>query len=417
MQGVESRTPAGLDGLDRWGQLPRLREMLRHVVARNPFWRRKLDGLPLPSDAEEFRQLPLSSNEDLSADLLEHPPYGSNLTYPLEEYTKYHQTSGTMGAPLVVLDTPSSWDWWCDCWHAVLDASGVRSGDRAFFAFSFAPFIGFWSAYEAVARRDVLAVPGGGAATARRLRLLKDTDCTVLFSTPTYALHMSETARQQGIDIAGSSIRCAILAGEPGGSIPSVRGQIAEAWGAEVYDHAGASEIGAYGIPCPKGRGVFVNEREFIAEVLRVDSEEPAGEGETGELVITNLGRWACPVIRYRTGDLVRAKRLEGGLLLEGGILGRVDQMILLRGVNLHPSAIEAAVRRAAGAAEFRITVTRNGAMDEAEVEVEADPVACLAIGEEVQSSFGVRVAVRGAPRHSLPRWEHKAKRFLDLRD
>ena len=322
MQGVESRTPAELAGLVRWGQLHRLREMLRHVLARNRFWQRKLDGLPLPSDAETFLQVPLSSNEDLSADLLEHPPYGSNLTYPLEEYTKYHQTSGTMGQPLVVLDTPHSWDWWCDCWHAVLDACGVRSGDRAFFAFSFAPFIGFWSAYEAVARRGVLAVPGGGAATARRLRLLRDTGCTVLFSTPTYALHMAETARQQGFDIAGSSIRCTILAGEPGGSLPSVRDQIAEAWGAEVYDHAGASEIGAYGIPCPEGRGVFVNEREFIAEVLRVDSEEPAGEGQTGELVITNLGRWACPVIRYRTGDLVRARRLEEGLLLEGGHSG-----------------------------------------------------------------------------------------------
>ena len=148
-----------------------------------------------------------------------------------------------------------------------------------------------------------------------------------------------------------------------------------------------------------------------------MDTEEPADEGQTGELVITNLGRWACPVIRYRTGDLVRARRLEEGLLLEGGILGRVDQMILLRGVNLHPSAIEAAVRRTAGAAEFRITVTRNGAMDEAEVEVEADPAACREIGEEVQSSFGVRVSVRSVPPRSLPRWEHKAKRFLDLRD
>lgn len=417
MQGVESRAPAGLARLDRWGQMPRLREMLRHVLARNPFWQRKLNGLPIPDSADTFGQMRLSSNEDLSADLLEHPPYGSNLTYPLEEYTKYHQTSGTMGVPLVVLDTPRSWDWWCDCWDAVLDACGVRSGDRAFFAFSFAPFIGFWSAYEAVARRGVLAVPGGGAATARRLRLLRDTGCTVLFSTPTYALHMAEAARRRGIDIAGSSIRCAILAGEPGGSIPSVREQIAEAWGAEVYDHAGASEIGAYGIPCPIGRGVFVNEREFIAEVLRVDSEEPVGEGEAGELVLTNLGRWACPVVRYRTGDLVRPKRMDEGLLLEGGVLGRVDQMVLLRGVNLHPSAIESAVRRTAGATEFRITVMRDGAMDEAEVEVEADSASCRAISEDVQSSFGVRISVRGVPRQSLPRWEHKAKRFRDLRD
>ncbi len=404
-------------GLDRRGQLSRLREMLHQVRARNRFWQRRLDGVAAPRDAETYRWLPLTSKQDLSADLLDNPPFGSNLTYPLEEYTKYHQTSGTMGRPLLVLDTRRSWDWWCDCWEPVLNACGVRSGDRAFFAFSFAPFIGFWSAYEAVARRNVLAVPGGGAATARRIRLLGDTGCTVLFSTPTYALRMAETAEEQGIDIAGSSIRCAILAGEPGGSIPSVREQIAEAWGAEVYDHVGASEVGAYGIPCPKGRGVYFNEREFIAEVLGVDSDEPVAEGQTGELVVTNLGRWACPVIRYRTGDLVRPRRLEQGLLLEGGILGRVDQMMLLRGVNLHPSAIEAAVRRAAGAAEFRITVNRNGAMDEVEVEVEADPADCRAIGEDVRSSFGVRISVRGVPRFSLPRWEAKARRFRDLRE
>jgi phenylacetate-CoA ligase len=404
-------------GPDRRGQLRRLREMLPEVVSRNPFWRRRLNGFVAPRDAESYRRLPLISNRDLSADLVESPPFGSNLTCSLEKYTKYHQTSGTMGRPLLVLDTARSWEWWCDCWEAVLDACGVRSGDRAFFAFSFAPFIGFWSAYEAVARRNVLAVPGGGADTARRLRLLGETGCTVLVSTPTYALHMAETAERQGFDIAGSAIRCAILAGEPGGSIPSVRERIARSWGAEVYDHAGASEVGAYGIPCPEGRGVFVNEREFIAEVLGVGREEPVEEGQTGELVITNLGRWACPVIRYRTGDLVRPKRLDERLLLEGGILGRVDQMMLVRGVNLHPSAIEDAVRRAAGAAEFRITVTRKGAMDEAEVEVEADPASCRAIGEDVRSSFGIRISVLGVPRDSLPRWEAKAKRFRDLRE
>ena len=159
-----------------------------------------------------------------------------------------------------------------------------------------------------------------------------------------------------------------------------------------------------------------MNEREFIAEVLAVNSEEPVADGDTGELVITNLGRPCCPVIRYRTGDLVRPRRLPEGLLLEGGILGRVDQMMLIRGVNLHPSAIEEAVRRAAGKAEFRITVTREGAMDEAEVEVEASPEACRLIAEDVSSTFGVRVGVRDVERDSLPRWRAKAKRFRDLR-
>ena len=417
MQAVQTSSPPGLAELDHWDQLDRVREMLPAVLASNPFWQERLNGIATPRDAEGFRRLPLIANQDLSGDLREHPPFGSNLTYPIKSYTKYHQTSGTIGTPLIVLDTARSWEWWCDCWDAVLDSCGVRSGDRAFFAFSFAPFIGFWSAYDAIARRNLLSVPGGGASTTRRLRLLAETGCTVLFSTPTYALHMAEIAAMEGIDIAGSSIRCAILAGEPGGSLPAVRQRISEAWNAEVFDHAGASEIGAYGIPCPDGRGVFINEREFVAEVLGVGDETPVSDGRTGELVLTNLGRWGCPVIRYRTGDLVRPGRVAEGLLLKGGILGRVDQMMLIRGVNLHPSAIDEAVRREADNAEFRITVTRNGAMDEVEVEVEASAPQCRAIAEEVRNSFGVRVEVRGVPHASLPRWQAKAKRFRDLRE
>ena len=417
MQAIETSSPPGLANLGRWDQLARVREMLAAVLESNPFWQARLNGAALPRDAEEFRLLPLTSNQELSLDLQANPPFGSNLTYPLGSYTKYHQTSGTIGQPLIVLDTARSWDWWCDCWDAVLDACGMQSGDRAFFAFSFAPFIGFWSAYDAVVRRQLLAVPGGGASTARRLHLLCETGCTVLFSTPTYALHMAEIAEKEGIDIAASSIRCAILAGEPGASLPSVRQRISEAWDAEVFDHAGASEIGAYGIPCPDGRGVYINEKEFVAEVLGVGDEEPVSDGQTGELVLTNLGRWACPVIRYRTGDLVRPVRLDDGLLLEGGVLGRVDQMMLLRGVNLHPSAIEEAVRREAGKAEFRITVTKNGAMDEAVVEVEASEPQCRAIADDVRNGFGVRVGVRCVPSNSLPRWQAKAKRFRDLRE
>ena len=402
--------------LGRWERLPRLREMLAKVSAANPFWQERLAGLAAPRSLEEFRNLPLTSNHDLSADQIQNPPFGSNLSEPLGNYSKYHQTSGTTGKPLLVLDTPQSWDWWCDCWDSVLDVCGLRDDDRAFFAFSYAPFIGFWSAQDAITRRGIFSVPGGGAHTVRRVQLLQDLDCTVLFATPTYSLHMAAVAEEHGMDAAKTPIRSVILAGEPGGSIPATRHRIEEAWGAQVFDHAGASEVGAYGLPCPQGRGVFMNEREFIAEVLEVDGEESVPDGETGELVITNLGRHCSPVIRYRTRDLVRPRRLPEGLLLEGGILGRVDQMMLIRGVNLHPSAIEGAVRRAAGKAEFRITVVRDGAMDEAEVEVEASAESCRAIAEDVSSNFGVRVEVREVGRDSLPRWQGKAKRFRDLR-
>lgn len=416
MAAAEGRAPAGAATLDRHDQLGRLRDLLEEVLAGNPFWRDRLRGTAVPRSADDFRRLPFTSNQELSADARAHPPFGSNLTYPLERYIKFHQTSGTKGSPLTVLDTDQSWDWWCECWGDVLGACEVGRGDRAFFAFSFGPFIGFWSAFDAARSRGVLAVQGGGASTPRRLRLMADTGCNVLLSTPTYALHMAETGSRLGFDVSQLPVRKAVLAGEPGGSLPAVRRRIEQAWGAEVFDHAGTSEVGAYGLPCPGGRGVLVNEREFIAEVVRIGGSEPVSDGEAGELVMTNLGRAACPVIRYRTGDMVRPKRTAEGLLLEGGILGRIDEMILLRGVNLHPSAIEEGVRREVGAAEFRITVDRAGQMDEVEVEVEAGERACGRIGDDIRNRFGVRVTVRSVTEQTLPRWEAKAKRFRDLR-
>lgn len=416
MQEVLTGSRTGEAALERWDQLPRLRAMLAEVLPTNRFWRERLGPDAAPRSAAEFRRLPLTSNEELSADASERPPFGSNLTYPIEAYTRFHQTSGTVGRPLPVLDTADSWAWWCDCWDAVLDAAGVRDSDRAFFPFSFAPFIGFWSAHAAVGRRGILTVPGGGASSGRRLRLLAQTGCTLLFCTPTYALHLAQVAEREGVDIAAGPVQRLILAGEPGGSQPVVRETLETAWRAEIFDHAGATEVGAYGIPCPRGRGVYVNEREFIAEVLEIGGEDPAAAGDLGELVITNLGRWGSPVIRYRTGDLVMAKREPEGLLLEGGVLGRVDHMMLVRGVNLHLSGIEAAVRRHAGGAEFRLTLTRLGPMDEAEVEVEALPEACRAVAQDVRDTFGVRVGVRSVRPESLPRFELKAARVRDLR-
>ena len=397
-------------------RLDRLRRMLSAVLAANDFQRDRLGAAPRVDSPADFRRLPLCAKAELADDARKNPPFGSNLTYPPERYARYHQTSGTTGAPLRILDTAESWEWWLRCWAKVLDACGVTGADRAFFAFSFAPFIGFWSAFDAVSRRGALTVPGGGADSSRRLRILLDTGCTALFCTPTYALHLAETARREGIDLAASSVRCAVLAGEPGGSIPAVRQRIAEAWGAVPYDHAGASEIGAYGIPCPQGRGMFVNEEEFIAEVLDPATLEPVEEGETGELVLTNLGRWGCPAIRYRTGDTVRPRRVAEGLLLEGGILGRCDEMILVRSVNLYPAAIEEVIRRVAGTAEFRITARREGQMDEVDIELEAAASVCGKVRQEIRNEFGIRAPVRPLDRGALPRWQGKARRFRDLR-
>ena len=402
-------------------QLARLNELFKEILPANPFQRTRLGDDRGCDTADDYRNLPLLTKDDLVADSAAHPPFGTNLTYPLEKYTRYHQTSGTTGPPLRVLDTAETWDWWGRCWVEVLEAAGVTSADRAFFAFSFAPFIGYWSAHHGVSMLGAMTISGGGSDSVRRLKLIFDTEATVLLCTPTYALHLAEVAEREGMNLADSPIRVTIHAGEPGGSIAGTRARIAEAWGAQVFDHAGASEIGAYGIGDSEGKGLYMNEAEFIADVVDPDSLEPVPEGAVGELIITNLGRGAWPVIRYRTGDLVRPRRVQVGdgpakLLLEGGVLGRRDDMITVRGVNIYPSALENIIRAVAGSAEFRITATKSEEMDQVAIELEGSTAAAAKVKREIADQIGIRIEVEAVAENKLPCWEAKAKRLRDLR-
>ena len=402
-------------------QLARLNELFKEILPANPFQRTRLGDDRACDTPDDYRNLPLLTKDDLVADSVANPPFGTNLTYPLENYTRYHQTSGTTGPPLRVLDTAETWDWWGRCWLEVLEAAGVTSADRAFFAFSFAPFIGYWSAHHGVSMLGAMTISGGGSDSNRRLKLIFDTEATVLLCTPTYALHLAEVAEREGMNLADSPIRVTIHAGEPGGSIAGTRARIAEAWGAQVFDHAGASEIGAYGIGDSEGKGLYMNEAEFIAEVVDPHSLEPVPEGAVGELIITNLGRGAWPVIRYRTGDLVRPRRVQVGdgpakLLLEGGVLGRRDDMITVRGVNIYPSALENIIRSVAGSAEFRITATKSEEMDQVAIELEGSTTAAAKVKREIADQIGIRIEVEAVAENKLPRWEAKAKRLRDLR-
>ena len=407
-------------GIHTAAQLDRLRALFDEMLGTNRFQSARLGSVP-EIDEETFFRLPLLTKQELVADQAAHPPFGSNLTYPLERYSRYHQTSGTTGEPLRVLDTPETWDWWGRCWLEVLRGAGVTERDRAFFAFSFAPFIGSWSAYHGVSMLGAMTISGGGADSVRRLKLIEETGPTVLLSTPTYALHLAEVAAREGIGLASSTITRTIHAGEPGAGIPATRRRIEQAWGAKVFDHAGASEVGAFGVGDEEGRGVYVNEDEFIAEVIEPATLDPVEEGTDGELVITNLGRGAWPVIRYRTGDLVRARRVRSGerkgrLLLEGGILGRVDDMVTVRGVNVYPSAIEDVIRSISGAGEFRVVASTFAEMDEIGIEVEGDSAVSEAVARRIRDKIGLRVDVKSVEAGSLPRWESKAKRFEDRR-
>ena len=402
-------------------QWQRLLAVAEAIVGVNPFWTAKWRAAGLISARDlrgwdEFARLPLATKADLVADQNASAPFGTNLTYPLERYVRVHQTSGTSGAPLRWLDTQESWEWWARCWGFVLAGAGVHRGDRAFFPFSFGLFVGFWAGFEGARALGALAIPGGGQDSAARLAAMQTLGATVLVCTPSYALHLLQVARERGVDAAKLPVRVTVHAGEPGAGIPSVRARIEAGWGARAYDHAGMTEMGAYGFECEAQAGLHVNETEFIAEVIDPATGAPAADGE---LVLTNLGRLGSPLVRYRTGDRVRLARTPcpcGRTFgrLEGGILGRLDDMLIVRGVNVFPSAIEAIVRRFP-VEEFQIEVFRDGELDEVRVLVEVDGGADGArrVQGALRIGIGIRLDVAPVAPGSLPRFELKARRVV----
>jgi phenylacetate-CoA ligase len=402
-------------------QLRRLRTLVEATHGANPFWTARWQAAGLGGggdlrDLDDLRRLPLTSKRDLAEDQQAHPIFGTNLTYPLERYVRVHQTSGTTGAPLRWLDTEESWAWWARCWGFVLAGAGVGPGDRAFFPFSFGLFVGFWAGFEGARALGALAIPGGGQDSAARLAAMETLGATVLVCTPSYALHLLQVARECGIDPARLPVRVTVHAGEPGAGIPAVRARIEEGWGARAFDHAGMTEMGAYGYECEAQAGLHVNESEFIAEVIDPRTGTPADEGE---LVLSNLGRLGSPLVRYRTGDRVRRASAScpcGRTFarLDGGILGRLDDMLIVRGVNVFPSAIEAIVRRFA-VEEFQIEVFREGELDEVRVLVEIDGGESSAhrVQEALRTGLGLRLPVMPVGAGSLPRFELKARRVV----
>ena len=413
------------------GQLKRICRMLEEILPANEFYRKKFaangrSGIGSISSMEELKDLPFTTKSELVEDQIQHPPFGTDLTFPQERYIRIHQTSGTTGRPMYWLDTEESWSWWAECWKVIFQAAGVHPRDRVYFAFSFGPFIGFWAGWEGARNLGAMAVSGGGQSTSQRLKTIIDYGATALVSTPTYALHMASEAKKAGMNLAHeSAIRITIHAGEPGASIPSTKRLLEESWGAKCFDHAGATEVGAFAFECQSG-AVHVNENEFIAEILRPDTGEAVNEGETGELVVTNLGRIGSPVIRYRTGDLVQPSDQpcpcgRSFLLLQGGVLGRVDDMVVVRGVNVFPSAIENVMREFAEIEEFRVEVFEKEALSEIRLLLEpcSDQTTLGGLGEKVSQRMRERIGLRPlvamvAP-GTLPRFDLKAKRFFKL--
>jgi phenylacetate-CoA ligase len=421
----------GRDAL-RAHQHARLQELLGRVYGRNAFYTRKLDEAGVRPDhlatPADLGRLPFTTKAELVADQAGRPPWGSALTEPLSSYTRYCQTSGTTDRPLRWLDTNASWQWMLECWKAVYRGARVTADDRVFFPFSFGPFLGFWTAFDAGSQIGAHCVPGGGMPSRQRLDLIEELGVSVLCCTPSYALHLAEVAAQdakRAVRLSEGTVRVVIVAGEPGGSIAATRERIETAWGARVIDHYGLTEVGPLSFECWEEPGsLHLNEGRYLFEVLDPHSLASLPDGERGELVVTTLGRSASPVLRYRTGDLVR-RRSEScrcgrtWARLQGGILARADDMVNVRGVNVFPGAIESVVRAFPEVVEFRATVTRVGAMRSLSLEVEPNGASTdrRALGARVslrlREALGLGVPVQVVDPGSLPRFELKARRLV----
>jgi phenylacetate-CoA ligase len=408
----------------------RLAELLQAVKGRNPFYTRKLDDagidvskLRLP---EDFGRLPMTTKTELNADQAANPPWGTALTEPLGRYTRYCQTSSSTGRPLRWVDTNESWQWLLECWKAVYRGARVGPGDRVFFPFSFGPFLGFWAGFEAGPQIGLHCVPGGGMSSQIRLSMIESLGATVVCCTPTYALRLAEIAEQERRrPLSEGTVRMLIVAGEPGGSIPATRDRIERSWGARVIDHHGLTEVGPVSFECWEAPGsLHINEAEFISEVLDPKTGLEVSDGQTGELVLTNLGRTASPVIRYRTGDIVvrRSEPCRCGRTwarLEGGILGRADDMVNIRGVNVYPVGIESVVRRLPEVVEFRSIVSRHGSLRVLRLEIEVAPefedsnAVASRVAYHLREALGLSVNVHVVESGTLPRFEMKANRFV----
>lgn len=351
-------------------QLRKFREQAEYAYTNSPFYRQKFDAAGIDPQAidsfADVRDVPTTTKDELRDAQRGEDLYGDLLAVEHDRTTEYHQTSGTTGKPVRQTDSWRDWEWWGDCWATVLWAAGIREHDRVFFPFSYNVFVAFWAAHYAAERIGAEVVPGGNLSSAQRVRKIDELDVTAFTSTPTYALRLAEVARDEGFEPDETSVDTIVCAGEPGASVPGTKNRIEAEWGASVYDHAGATEAGAWGFSCDESVGLHINEARFLVEVIDEDGE-PVAPGETGEIVLTPLDREAQPYIRFEIRDRLAVGEY-GGCDCDrsyrhapGGIKGRADDLTKVNGVLLSPTAIEDVVRSFDHVAdEYEVTIDQH---------------------------------------------------------
>jgi len=360
-------------------------------------------------------------------------PYGDMLCVPLEEVSAFRQTSGTTGQPVYQPDTWQDWEWWAEAWAYILYSQGYRSSDRVFIPFGYNIFVAFWAGHYGAEKLGCEVVPGGVLNTEARLLKMHELKATATMATPTYILGMADTAKKKlGIDPAKDlNIEKITCAGEPGASIPATKKRMEEAWGAKVYDHIGATEIGAWSYECQEQPGgLHVNEGLFLVQIEDVGTGEIIEEpNRQGKMVITAFDRLAQPCIRFDSKDIIVWHEQECACgrtfrMIKGGVVGRADDITKVKGVLLAPTAIEEAVRGVPELGdEYEVLVTKKGDTDDISLKVELHPEAedlkeevLAKLNDQLRLKTNLRYNISFHPYGSLPRYDVKAKRFKDLR-
>ncbi|MFC1948950.1 phenylacetate--CoA ligase family protein [Chloroflexota bacterium] len=419
-------------------QLKKFQRIFKWSYDNSPFYHELYHKAGIePGDIktlDDIRKVPKTTKADLREIQGKEPyPYGPILAVPLEQVTEYRQTSGTTGQPVYHPETWQDWDWSAESWAYILYAHGFRDHDRVFLPFGYSIYIAFWAAHYAAEKLGCEVVPGGVMNTEARLEKMRELRATGLMATPTYILGMADTARAKlGWDPPKDLfIRRITAAGEPGGSIPATKKRMEEAWGAKVYDHAGATEIGHWGYECQAQCGLHVNEVLHLVEIEDTDTGQTITEpGRQGSMIISTFDRLAHPCIRFDSKDLIEwsdIEKCECGRtfrLLKGGVQGRADDITKVKGVLLAPAAIEEVVRAIPQLGdEYQVEVTKTGDIDNIALKVELLPeyeaeidTVKETLARELRAKTNLRYDLEFCQHGSLPRYETKAKRFNDLR-
>jgi phenylacetate-CoA ligase len=418
-------------------QLRKFQNIFRWAYEHSKFYHKLYGNAGIePGDIrtlDDIRKVPKVEKSMLRAVQGKEPyPYGDILCVPLEQVTEYHQTTGTTGQPVFQADTWQDWEWNAESWAYILYAQGYRERDRVFLPFGYNVFIAFWGAHYGAERLGCEVIPGGVLNTEARILKMQQLKATALMATPTYVLGIADVARRKlGIDPAKDlQIRKITVAGEPGGSIPTTKKRMEEAWGAKVYDHIGATEIGAWSYECIYQSGLHVNEAFFLVEIEDPDTGELiTGSGRRGKMVITAFDRMAQPCIRFDSKDIIQwgSDECQCGRtfrLIKGGIIGRADDITKVKGVLLAPTSIEEVVRSIPELGdEYEVIVTKKGDIDDITLKVELIPgqesktdLVKTKLTDQLRLKTNLGYNLEFHEYNTLPRYDLKSKRFKDLR-